>query len=293
MPPAAIPPLIAPPGYCPQASDTSPETDLLTFYLLRQRSPLQRWQMADALIRDARRLSLAGLQNRFSHLSPSAFARKVAQAWLQDRCPPSYQPLNCQSCGVAMTWIQDSSSLAASLHAILSSLEIPYYITGGVAAIIYGEPRTTRDVDIVLSVATDKIDDLVRALEAAGFYVPGVEDLKSGRMQTLGITQMETIARADLVLAKVDDPWEQLKFERRQGLEVPGAGELFFASAEDVVLNKLRWGQRSQSEKQWRDVLGVLKVQGESLDRNYLTRWGEKLNLSAAIAQALQEAGLT
>lgn len=87
-----------------------------------------------------------------------------------------------------MTWIQDSTELAAQLHNIFAAVEIPYYVTGGVAAITYGEPRTTRDLGVVISVPRDALNPLVAALEAAGFYVPGVEDAASGRMRTLQVT---------------------------------------------------------------------------------------------------------
>jgi hypothetical protein len=259
--------------YRSQAEDTSVETDRFFFHRLQKMTAIDRWQMSDSMIRDARQMSLWNLKRRFSTLSPIAFAQKVAQAWLQEDCPDYYVPL-----GTEMTWIQDSSSLAADLHRIFVALQIPYYITGGVAAIVYGEPRTTRDLDIVLAIQREDLDPLVTALESNQFYVPGVDDVKSGRMRTLGITQIETIARADLVIAGQEE-FDRIQFDRRESIEMPGLGEFYVVSPEDLILNKLRWGKRSQSEKQWRDVLGILKVQGEMLDFEYLKRWAEPLDV--------------
>jgi hypothetical protein len=270
----------------PQAEDTSTESDVLFFYLLSERTTQERLEMGMQMIRSSRQLSLHGLKRAFPDLTPERFAAKVALAWLQEDCPEHFQPQ-----GDEMTWIQDSTALAAKLHQIFTALGIGYYITGGVAAIAYGEPRTTRDLDLVLAIAPEAIDPLVTALEAAGFYVPGVDDVRSGRMKTLGITQVETISRADLVIAGTDE-FDRMKFERKQDLELPGTGTLYFVSAEDLILNKLRWGQRSQSEKQWRDVLGVLKVQGTNLDLNYLRNWADRLDLSELLEQALLEAGV-
>ncbi|MBE9126719.1 MULTISPECIES: hypothetical protein [unclassified Coleofasciculus] len=80
----------------------------------------------------------------------------------------------------------------------------------------------------------------------------------------LQITEVESISRADLIMAGTND-FEYLKFERRRICATSGVEALYFASPEDVILNKLRWGKRSRSEKQWRDVLGVLKVQSSVL----------------------------
>jgi hypothetical protein len=187
-------------------------------------------------------------------------------------------------------WIQDSVSLAVKLHPIFEELGISYYITGGVAAISYGEPRTTQDLDLVMAISSEDIDRLTNALLQAGFYVPGVDDVKSGRMRTLQITDIESISRADLVVAGTDE-FERLNFERRRVIEFEGIA-LYFASPEDVILNKLRWRQRSGSEKQWRDVLGVLKVQADNLDFDYLTQWAEKLCIADALNQALTDAGI-
>jgi hypothetical protein len=278
--------IIIPAGYRSQAEDTSVETDRVTFYLLRQRTNAQRLMMAASLTRGARQLSLHCLRQQFACLSAQDFARKIALAWLQEDCPPNFTPQ-----GNDMTWIQDSIALAVQLHRILEGLGIPYYITGGVAAIAYGEPRTTRDLDVVIEIPSTAINRLVEVLEQEGFYVPGVEDVRLGRMFCLGITHIESISRADLVIAGTE-AFDRLKFERRRMIEMPGAETLYFASAEDVILSKLLWGMRSQSEKQWRDVLGVLKVQADSLDYDYLTTWANQLGIFAPLNLCMTEAGV-
>jgi hypothetical protein len=278
--------IVAKPGYKAQAEDTSIETDLFEFHLLRQRTNSDRYQMAQSHTQMVRRLSLSGIRHRFPELQGSALARKVAEVFLGDCYDGIYIPQ-----GNPMTWIQDSLALAAILHPIFEQAGISYYITGGVASSTFGDPRATRDLDIVMAVQWDQLDRLVQALEVNGFYVPGVDDIRSGRMQTLGVTHQETIARADLIVAGTED-FDREKFARRRQIEILGSGTFYFASPEDVVLNKLRWGKKSQSEKQWRDVLGVLKVQGETLDFDYLLHWANQLDLTDDLAQAMTEAGL-
>ncbi|NEO34252.1 MAG: nucleotidyltransferase family protein [Symploca sp. SIO3C6] len=281
----AIPKFVVKPGYSPQAEDISVETDLLIFHLLRKRTSVERLSMAASLTRSARKLSLCSLSQQFGHLSPTQFAQKIALAWLQEYCPANYIPS-----GDSSMWIQDSVSLAVKLHPIFEELGISYYVTGGVAAISYGEPRTTQDLDLVISISPLDIDRLVNALSQAGFYVPGVNEVKSGRIRTLQITDIESISRADLVLAGTDE-FERLKFERRRVIEFEDTA-LYFASPEDLILNKLCWRQYSSSEKQWRDVLGVLKVQTENLDFDYLRQWAEQLGITDALNQVMTEAGI-
>lgn len=269
--------------YKPQSIDTSVAADRLVFELLRKRSNCDRMEMSAALSRGAKELSLLGLKRTFNTLTASEFAQKVAFIWLGHQWPPGFEQK-----GEPMSWIQDSLQLARQLHPIFEQTEITYYITGGVAATAYGDPRTTRDLDVVISIerSQQNIQNLVSILEAAGFYVPGVEDIISGRLNTLQIIHQQTILQADLILSSAAE-WETLKFQRRR-LE----NGIYFISPEDIILSKLQWRQKSQSEKQWRDVLGVLKVQRERLDFDYLNQWANHLDLAEALDQCMREAGI-
>ncbi|KKD36227.1 MAG: hypothetical protein WAN66_08675 [Limnoraphis robusta] len=274
------------PGYKPQSRDTTPEVDLFGFGLLKQRSPSQRLQMGAAMNQNARQFAITCFRQRFSDFSDTQLAQKLALAWLgEENCAYSIVTQN------QMNWIQDSIALAGTLHPIFESLNISYFITGGVAAIAYGEVRTTRDLDIVILIHPQDITLLVTELERVGFYIPGVEDIIENRMRILQVTHIETISRADLILAR-DDEFERLQFKRRQQYEIPSGIKVNLASPEDIILNKLQWRSPSESEKQWRDVLGILKVQGEFLDFNYLNDWSNRLGFAEDLQQARIEAGL-
>ena len=110
-------------------------------------------------------------------------------------------------------------------------------------------------------------------------------------MQTLSITHIETISRADLIRAE-DSEFERLKLKRRQQYQIPTGAIVFLASPEDLILNKLQWRKVNSSEKQWRDVLGILKVQGDSLHLDYLNNQAKSLKLIEDLNRALIEAGL-
>ncbi|ELR99469.1 hypothetical protein [Gloeocapsa sp. PCC 73106] len=104
-------------------------------------------------------------------------------------------------------------------------------------------------------------------------------------------TDQETIARADLIVAGSSD-FEQGQFSRRRAIAISGKGTLYLASPEDLILNKLIWGAQSESEKQRRDVLGILKIQTQTLDFNYLQQQAAVLKLTPTLTQAMIEAGI-
>ena len=274
------------PGYRPQSDDKTPEADAIDFYRLRQLTNSQRWQMGASLTRWAKTVSLRGMRKA----CPSTYKEKFAQSVLGSKWLPILTPTSDPS-----MWTQDPSEIARLLHPIFETLGIPYYITGGVAASVYGDPRTTRDLDLVIEFIRDNIYQLVEALETAGFYCPpgAVEDIQEGRGRVLSVTHMTLVLNADIVLNS-NTEFDRSKMARRrlEALDSAGVEQFWIASPEDVVLAKLLWRKQSQSQKQWTDVLGIMKVQAEILERGYLTEWAEQLGLVDDLNLAFIEAGI-
>lgn len=293
MTPKPIPQVLTntsiPPDYQPQAPDTNIDADIYLFARLRQLSLKQRVEMAASHDRGIKKLCLAGIKSRNRGVPLEEIRLHFARAVLAEKFLPGFQPTG----GDETMWIQDSITLAGELHQILQSVNIPYYVSGGVASSIHGEPRSTRDLDLVIEIQPDQINLLVTALEAAGYYCPAgaVEDLQRGRERMLNITHTETIANADLYVTDTST-FATSQMERRRLLDVEGMPAFWVISPEDLVLQKLAWGRGSQSEKQWRDVLGILKLQTENLDYEYLTQWADNLGLLDFLSQAFSEAGI-
>jgi hypothetical protein len=275
----------APLGYCAQSIDTNITADLVRFHLYRQRTTVERLILGAKYRQSARQLSLECLRQSFPELTAVGFAQKIASAWLQEKCPPGYIPPNL------MSWSQDPTAIASLLAQILNAANIPYYITGGVAAIAHGEPRATIDLDVVISIDLTDLPTLADNFEANGFYVAGLADVMTGSLRCLNITHLETIENVDLMISGREE-YDLIKFDRRRSYTLPGSGEVAIASPEDVIISKLVWRRESQSDKQWRDILGILKVQREKLDFGYLRGWVERFGLDDDWQRAKVEAGV-
>jgi hypothetical protein len=282
----SIPKISIKPGYRPQSEDKTPEADAIDFYRLRQLTNSQRWQIGASLTRWAKTVSLRGMRKA----CPANYQEKFARSILSDKWLPILTPINDSS-----MWTQDPSEIARLLHPILATLNIPYYITGGVAASIYGDPRTTRDLDLVIELNRNSIVGLVEALETAGFYCPpgAVEEMQKGRGQVLSVTHRTLVLNADMML-NANTEFDRSKMTRRrlEALDEAGLEQFWIAAPEDILLSKLLWRKQSRSQKQWTDILGIMKVQADGLERDYLTDWAEKLGLIDDLNLAFVEAGI-
>jgi hypothetical protein len=157
---------------------------------------------------------------------------------------------------------------------------------------VYGEVRTTLDVDIVADLDMTHVDALVDALQSE-FHVVDHSIRRAVRERSsFNLIHEETLVKADVYVPPNQPTYvEQFVRSRRVALRSEPGSEVALASPEDVVIHKLRWYEMGGrvSDRQWRDVLGVLKVQGSSLDLAYLERAAAALGLSELLARARSE----
>ncbi|MCE9621180.1 MAG: hypothetical protein K8R99_02425 [Actinomycetia bacterium] len=169
----------------------------------------------------------------------------------------------------------------------LEAASIDYMIGGSVASSIYGEPRTTRDVDIVIDVSPESLASLFAGFDRARIYVdepPSGQVVAAGRMYNLLDTHSGW--KADLVVRKAL-PFSSVEFARRSRREVLGTAAMV-ASAEDVLLTKLEWSLASGSSRQIDDARGIVAVQGDRLDTEYLRRWAVELGVVELLDSVLR-----
>lgn len=162
--------------------------------------------------------------------------------------------------------------------AVADDLSLPYMLTGSLASAYYGEPRATRDIDIVIALESDEIGQLVRRLEEEGFYVSDQAAREAVRRQTqFNAIDPESGWKVDWIVRR-DRPFSRTEFERRRRVEVMGL-EVSMVTPEDLIVAKLEWAERGGSDLHVRDALAIFAQRGPELDRAHLERWTGALEL--------------
>jgi hypothetical protein len=146
-------------------------------------------------------------------------------------------------------------------------------------------PRTTQDIDLVLELVPGSLRRLLQDLGDEEYYVSEAAAVDAVRRRSqFNVIDLETGWKADLIVRK-ERPFSVEEFGRRQQVEMLGA-TVWVVSAEDTVLSKLEWAQKGQSERQLRDVAGVVALKGDELDVAYVERWASKLGVTELWRQA-------
>ena len=176
----------------------------------------------------------------------------------------------------------------------LDALGVPYAIGGSFASALHGVMRATMDADLVADLRLEHVEPLVQALDDA-FYADAEMMRDAIRRQgSFNLIHLGTMFKVDVFVAKLR-AFDRSQLARRQLhlLSEDPERHAYVISAEDVVLSKLEWYRMGGevSDCQWRDVLGVLEVQGDRLDQDYLRRMSVELGVTDLLERVLEEAG--
>lgn len=178
-------------------------------------------------------------------------------------------------------------------HRVAEALEacgVPYLVGGSLASAFCGEPRTTLDVDMVVAMSREQVEPLVAAL-GGDFHADAASIRRAvDERSSANIIFRPTSTKVDLFVAG-GTPLDQEQLARRRRVRVATGPErfLYLYAAEDILLQKLRWYRLGgeTSDRQWRDVQGIVRVSGDGLDRGLLRRGASILGVSDLLERAL------
>ena len=277
-------------GYQPQSFDTNPKIDKFIMQAFRQMPAWKKAHLTKEATKGIQQWAIIGIRNQYPNATPDEIRFQLAVRWLGEEIA---NRLYKNSLGKIVD--AESIRLALKVAEIFDALAVNYLIGGSVASSILGEPRATLDVDIVADLQISHVQPLI-ALMTGEFYIDEMMLTEAiNRKSSFNVIHLDTMQKVDIFILS-EQPLAQLEMQRRQQLVITQNPErsAWVASAEDIILQKLIWYRLGNqvSDRQWRDVLGVMKVQAEQLDFNYLRDWAERLNLSNLMEQALREAGL-
>ena len=186
----------------------------------------------------------------------------------------------------------EQTTVIRQLTDVLDDLQIEYAIGGSIASSLYGTVRFTQDADITVREFSGVAGQLYERLKD-DFYIS--QEAMAQALDSCGsfnAIHLETSFKIDVFIQGPGEFDEQL-LSRSRRLTLSDSEEETFCvvSPEDVVLLKLRWYAQGgcASDRQWEDVLGVLRVQAESLDLEYMKKWSRELGVDALLQRAISE----
>ena len=180
------------------------------------------------------------------------------------------------------------AELLRRVTAALEELDIPYLVTGSMATIAYGEPRFTRDIDVVVRIEKQDIGRLRSIFPEEEFYLSTEAVLEAIEHRgQFNVLHPRSGLKVDFMVAGSGD-FDRSRFGRSRRVQIGPSSAAVFAAPEDVVIKKLEYYRDGESEKHLRDIAGVVKVTGEELDRGYIEEWVRRLDLETIWDRVLE-----
>jgi hypothetical protein len=172
---------------------------------------------------------------------------------------------------------------------VMGDCSIAYMISGSFSSSYHGQPRATKDIDIVIAPAGKQLLEFVESL-GEDYYV-SLDAVRDAFANNSMFNIIDSLSgwKADFILRKAR-AFSHQEFERKCIAEIGGI-DVWVTSAEDIILSKLEWSKDRQSEQQFGDALGVAVVQWDRLDVNYMRKWAKELQVSDFLEQLLEQAG--
>ena len=161
-------------------------------------------------------------------------------------------------------------------------------LSGSICSGFHGQPRATNDADIVIDASNEQLMSFASSL-GPDYYISKEAVIQAFNDNSMfNIIDIQTGWKADLILRK-KRAYSKQEFSRRTNTTLMGMS-LWILSPEDSILSKLEWSKGRESQMQFKDALGVIMVQWNNLDFDYLKKWAKELQIQDSLEQLLKEA---
>ena len=268
-----------------QLSDTPTDVLAEQARIFRSLPPDRRWKAVGAMYRSGRQMADIGYRMR----EPNANSRELLHNWLRLTLPDALYRY-------AKETAVESPEMALNevriLAAELADLGIECVVGGSVASSFYGPPRFTNDADISVQEFRGREEALAEKLQA-NYYVslPAVRQANE-KLGSFNVLRNASGFKID-IFVQGRRPFELAAMGRRRIIPSDEAEEptIYIHSPEDVLLHKLRWYELGNriSDRQWNDIVGLLRNQMPYLDQSYLATWSAELKIADLLQRAMQE----
>ncbi len=164
----------------------------------------------------------------------------------------------------------------------LEQADIDYMATGSVASMIYGIPRFTHDLDLIIHLPKEQIASIVSAFPLDSFYAPPEEiiriEVHRAHRGHFNIIHHESGLKADIYL-HVSDPLQKWGLVNKKRINLSDKNGIWVAPPEYVIVRKLEYYREGHSDKHLHDIGGMLEISGDAIDINIIEKWVAHLGL--------------
>jgi hypothetical protein len=182
----------------------------------------------------------------------------------------------------------DIVATTIKITSILEDLNIPYILGDSLASTFYGTICATFDADLVVALQSNQVNEFLERIPANFLVDRNIVQDAIDHYSSFNLIDQSTLMKVDLFVVPLEG-FDKSQLERRvRGVIREPDIKVWFTSAEDIILKKLEWYKIGNlvSERQWRDILGVMKFQSQSLDWEYLEKWASVLGVDNLLAEA-------
>lgn len=173
----------------------------------------------------------------------------------------------------------------------IEALNLDHMITGSVASILYGKPRLTQDMDVVVVFPASKISAFAASFDINDYYCPPGEAIKEaielGAKGHMNVIDQKTGFKIDIYPAGNDD-LTKWGLENKRRVELIAGEKAWVAPPEYVILKKLAYYKEGGSQKHIEDIRGMLEISGDQIDKAFIEKMASKLHLMDCLALVLK-----